>query len=414
MTQNDIIPGLFKSEFGKICSVLGNYFGFANIEAAEDLTSETFLAALETWPYKGVPDNPTAWLYAVAKNKAKNYCIRNGVFKSRVVPILLNAASTEVTEDPDLSPTGIADSQLKMLFAVCDPSIPVASQVGLALRILCGLSIDEIANAFLTNRETINKRLSRARTKLRDLNKPIPSLTVEELVARVDPVLRTIYLLFNEGYYSESADETIRGELAVEAMRLAQLLLDNEHTNLPTVKALMAIMCFHTSRFNARMSKSGEMILYHDQDEKDWNFELINRGVYWLHQSAGGENYSAYHLEAAIAYWHTKKHDSAEKWENILQLYNRLLQLQYSPVAALNRTYALYKTTNAGIALAEVHKLKLEGNRFYHALLAELYSGSNKLLAIENLEKAISLTNAIAEKELLSRKLEALKTDNFL
>jgi RNA polymerase sigma factor (sigma-70 family) len=408
MLKTEIIPGLFKTEFSKICSVLCKHLGIYHLGSAEDIASETFLSALETWPYKGVPENPTAWLYMVAKNKARNLIIRQNLFKSKIAGELSSMALGEEPADADLSDSNIADSQLQMLFAICDPSIPAESQIGLALRILCGFGIDEIANAFLTNRETINKRLFRAREKLRSNNQAIRFPSETELTTRLQPVLKTLYLLFNEGYYSESSDQIIREELAVEAMRLTQLLIENNHTNHPAVRALLAMMCFHSSRFAARTSETGQVILYSEQDESLWNHELIARGVYWLRQSSEGESYSIYHLEAAIAYWHTNKSDLKEKWENILQLYNRLLQVEYSPVAALNRTYALYKVKGKTVAIAEAIKLNLEGNRFYHALLGELYTGTDNLMAREQFQKAINLTRASSEKDSLERKLNLL------
>ena len=408
MLKTEIIPGLFKTEFSKICSVLCKYLGIQHIDSAEDIASETFLSALESWPYKGIPENPKAWLYTVAKNKASNFRTRQNLFNSKIAGELTATIRNEQQMEPDLSETNIADSQLQMLFAVCDPGISFESQIGLALRILCGFGIDQIANAFLTNRETINKRLFRAREKLRSNNLEIRFPAEKELPNRLEPVLKTLYLLFNEGYYSETSNLIIREDLALEAMRLTQLLIENKNTNHPTVKALLAMMCFHSSRFAARTSNTGQVVLYSDQDEGQWNYELISRGVYWLHQASGGESYSIYHIEAAIAFWHTNKSDSKEKWENILQLYNRLLQVEYSPIAALNRTYALYKTKGKAIAIEEATKLGLEGNRFYHALLGELYTGIDNPVAREQFQKAINLTITFAERESLERKLEQI------
>src|ERR1019366_5923239 len=265
-----------------------------------------------------------------------------------------------------------------MLFAVCHPSISTEAQIGLSLRILCGFGIDEIANALLTNKETINKRLFRAKEKLR-LEKvqivPIDiGITSEaEINNRLETVLTTLYLLFNEGYYSESKDSVLREDLCLEAIRLTYLLIENEQTNQPSVNALLSLMCFQSSRFEARKNKNGEMVLYDDQDETLWNDELISKGVYFLHQASQGNTLSKYHLEASIAYWHTIKTDTKEKWENILQLFNQLLQIEYSPIAALNRTYALSKANGKQEAIVEAEKLKLTNNHFYFTLLGELY-----------------------------------------
>jgi RNA polymerase sigma factor (sigma-70 family) len=167
MPEQELIPHLFRTEFTKIVSVLTKHFGVAYIEIAEDLASETFLAAMETWTYKGIPENPTAWLYSVAKNKARNYINHNNVFANKVVRHLKNKSDEFQSDEIDLSIKNITDSQLKMLFTVCHPSISIEAQISLGLRILCGFGIEEVANALLTNNETINKRLFRAKEKLR-------------------------------------------------------------------------------------------------------------------------------------------------------------------------------------------------------------------------------------------------------
>ena len=358
--QQELIPHLFRTEFSRIAAVLVKHLGIGNMQIAEDITSETFLSALETWTYKGIPENPTAWLYVVAKNKAKKYLTRNNLFQQKIIPVIKNTDTVIADDDIDLSEKNITDSQLQMIFAICHPSIPAESQIGLALRILCGFGIDEIANAFLTNKETVNKRLFRAREKLRSENIRVELPSDAALQGRMDAVLLTLYLLFNEGYYSESHDVIFREDLCFEAMRLVKLLNDNESTNLPAANALLARMCFHASRFPARKNERGEIILYEDQDESLWDRELIARGVYYLHKGSTGSNISRYHLEANIAYWHTIKEDTPEKWDNILQLYNHLLMLEYSPIAALNRTYVLSKVKGKEAAIIEAEKLKLD------------------------------------------------------
>ena len=413
MHHQELIPHLFRTEFRKIAAVLCKLFGIENLELAEDIASETFLSALENWPYKGIPENPVAWLYTVAKNKAKNHLQRNQVFTEKIAKQIKYSSSQNEEVEIDLSEKNITDSQLQMLFALCHPSIPSESQIGLSLRILCGFGIEEIANAFLTSKETINKRLFRAKEKLRiEKVKIIPIttgiLTEEEINDRLETVLTTLYLLFNEGYYSESQDTILREDLCTEAMRLADLLIGNEQTDQPNVNALFALMCFHSSRFKARKNKKGEMILYEDQDETLWDQELIAKGTYHLHRSSQGNKISKYHLEATIAYWSTQKADTKEKWENILQLYNRLLQFEYSPVAALNRTYALSKAHGIQEAIIEAEKLNLTGNHFYFTLLGELYAGIDDNKAAQNLKKAISLAKTQTDKQTIQRKIDKL------
>lgn len=409
MNQQALIPHLFRTEFAKIVAVLCKTFGIEHMETAEDIASETFLSVLETWTYKSIPENPTAWLYAVAKNKARNHINRTNTFKQKVVPQLTEASPFEDLQI-DLSDRNITDSQLQMLFAICEPSISVDAQISLALRILCGFGIDEIANAFLTNKETINKRLHRAKEKLRLEKVKIEFPSSAEIDKRLEVVLRTLYLLFNEGYYSESEDAVLREDLCLEAMRLTYLLVENEPTNKPSVNALLSLMCFHASRFAARKNEHGEIILYADQDESLWNYELVAKGSYFLNQSSQGERLSKYHLEASIAFWHTVKEDSKEKWENILQLYNRLLQIEYSPIAALNRTYALSKANGKTEAIKEAEKLGLHNNHYYYSLLGELYKGVDNHKAKARFEQALSLAKTAADKSVIRRQLEAFSS----
>ena len=407
MEQQDLIPHLFRKEFRRITSVLCKVFGIEHLEIAEDIASETFLAALETWPYKGVPPNPTAWLYSVAKNKAKNYFKRNHVKEK--ISDEVKYLSTEIGNiEIDLTEKNITDSQLQMLFAICHPSISTESQVAMALRILCGFGIDEIANAFLTNKETINKRLFRAKEKLRNEKVKIEVPSKDEINSRLETVLTTLYLLFSEGYYSESHDSILREDLCLEAMRLTYMLLENEQTNTPAVNALLSLMCFHSSRFKARKNENGEIILYEDQDETLWNYELIAQGTHFLSKASVGNKISKYHLEASIAYWHTIKTDKKEKWENILQHYNQLLQIEYSPIAALNRTYALSKANGKPEAIVEAEKLNLVNNHFYFTLLGELYTGIDNEKAKLNFDMAILVAKTNTDRQTINSKIENL------
>jgi RNA polymerase sigma-70 factor (ECF subfamily) len=406
--MEDLIPHLFRTEYRKLVSVLTRHFGFGQVETAEDIAGDTFFAAAQTWPLDGIPKNPTAWLYTVAKNKAKNYLHRQSIFKSRIAPEIKHNAPSQYEEEIDLSAENIRDSQLRMMFAICHPSISAEAQVGLSLRILCGFGIEEIAAAFLSNKEAVNKRLFRAREKLREEKIELVLPAPAELDQRLATVLTTLYLLFNEGYYSISQDRTLRKELCLEAMRLCYMLIENPATNKPEVNALLSLMCFHASRFEARFDKEGAIILYEEQDTALWNKDLIGKGGYFLQQASVGTRLTKYHLEAGIAYWHTQKEDSVEKWENILQFYNRLLQLEYSPVAALNRTFALAKANGKEEAIREAEKLGLEGHQFYHALLGELYTDLDNTRARHHFTEALALAGPEADKQAMRRKLERL------
>lgn len=408
MQQQEIIPHLFRTEFGKITSVLCSVFGLSHIEVAEDIASETFLAALESWPYNGVPPNPAAWLYATARNKTKNYLARNRVFAEKIAPDIKYTTDQPEVMDIDLSEKNITDSQLRMLFAICHPALAPEAQIGLALKTLCGLGIEEIGNALLTSKETINKRLYRAKEQLRTGGIKIEFPGATEINNRLNNVLTTLYLLFSEGYYSESKDTIVRNDLCMEAMRLTHMLIANEQTNLPPINALLALMCFQASRFAARSSDDGAAILYYDQDSTAWNRELIEKGAYYLHQAAQGATVSKYHLEAGIAYYHTQQEDTQEKWQQILLLFDQLVQIDSSPVAALNRVYALAKVYGKQSAIAEAEQLKLSDNQYYFTLLGELYTTIDNGKAKVCYEQAFALAKTTKDRAVIREKIERI------
>ena len=408
MENGEWIPHLFRTEYRKIIAVLCKQFGFEQVSMAEDIVSETFLTAMQVWGVEGVPPQPTAWLYRVAKNKAINYLKRTALFKDKVTGVLQQQQASTYEEDASLLLEDIRDSELQMMFAVCHPSINAEAQMGLCLRILCGFGIQEIADAFLTNKETIYKRLTRAKEKLKEEQIQLQLPEPGEIKNRLDTVLRTIYLLFNEGYHSNSHASTIRRELCIEAMRLCSNLVEYPPTNTPPVNALMALMCFHSSRMDARMNAHQDLVLYDEQDSSLWNTDLISRGVQFLKQAATGHALSVYHLEAGIAYWHTQKMDTPEKWESILHYYNQLLQLSYSPIAALNRTYALSRARGKEAAIVAAETLDLPGNPYYALLLADLYTGIDAGKARQHYDEAMTLVKTESERKVIRKKMDTL------
>jgi RNA polymerase sigma factor (sigma-70 family) len=413
MENQELIPHLFRTEYRKITAVLSKTFGLEHIEIAQDIASDTFLQASEMWGIKGAPDNPVAWLYTVARNKTLDYLRRDKLFKEKISGQVLRDSNIADELQLDLSAQNITDSQLQMMFAICHPSLPVESQIGLALNVLCGFGISEIANAFLTNKETINKRLYRAREKLRTEEVKMEFPAESDIEPRLEAVLKTLYLLFNEGFYSAGKDVTLRKDVCIEAMWLTKMLTENPGTDRPPVNALLALMCFHSSRFEARTNPQGETVLYQDQDDSLWDATLICRGEHYLNRASVGQQLSRYHLEAAIGYWHTIKADTSEKWEHILQYYNELLILEYSPIAALNRTYALAKARSKAEAIREAEKLNLAGNHLYHSLLGELYLGIDDEKALHCFNTSLSLAKSRADRQLLAEKIGKLAVRNF-
>ncbi|MBX2948677.1 MAG: RNA polymerase subunit sigma [Crocinitomicaceae bacterium] len=388
-------------------AVLCRHFGLKHIEIAEDVASDTFLKASEDWAINGIPENPTAWLYTVAKNKVKDHFKHITVFETKI------KTQTDINKIQDehhfeCSQEIIQDSQLAMIFAVCNPSNSKEAQICLALQILCGFNVEEIANAFLTKVETIKKRLQRARTNLRNNDFQIKSLSETEIKTRLDLVLKTLYLLFNEGYFSKTNNKQIRIELCSEAVRLTLLLTEHSLTNTTQVNALLALMCFQSSRLEARMNDKGEAVLFDEQDKRLWDKALVEKGNYYLVNACNGNQVSKYHLEAGIAYWHTTPKEQ-NKWQHILQLYNQLILIDDSPITALNRTFAFAKVYGRNNAIPEAEKLKQTGSNYYHELLGYLYTETSIDQAISHYEQAIQLTKSKTEQQTLKKEIERLK-----
>ena len=407
--EQESLKQLFQQEFVKMVAVISRQFGLHHIELAEDIVSETYLLAAETWGVGGLPNNPTAWLYAVAKQKTLYHFRRRKLLNEKIIPELIDQQSGAYEEAAlDFSAQTIRDSQLQMLFAICTPLIADKAQIGLALRILCGFGIDEIAEAFLSNKETINKRLFRAKEKLRAEKVTLELPPETELVRRLDRVLHVIYLLFNEGYYSTTQNRTLQKDVCLEALRLGILLTGYASTNGPKTNALLALMCFHASRFDARQTPDGLPILYEQQNEALWNATLIRQGFQYLNQSLDGMTLSTYHLEARIASWHCLNDDTPEKWASILALYDQLLSISNSPSVALNRAYALYKVKGREAALRAAEPLDLKTNHLYFMLLGEFHRETDPARATAHFQQAFALAKTTTDRQLIRQKLDKL------
>ena len=406
-SHKELLPHLFRQEYAKMTAILCRHFSIKYIETAEDIASETFLKASENWAINGIPKNPTAWLYTVAKNQVKDSFKHITVFE-RQIKKAVKPNEIEIQLDFEFNNQNIADSQLAMIFAVCNPINSDEAQICLALQILCGFSVEEIANAFLTKIETIKKRLHRARNNLRNDKFQIRTLSEDEIKTRLNKVLKTLYLLFNEGYFSKTNNQLIRKELCSEATRLTLILTENYLTNTPQTNALLSLMCFQSSRLDARTNDRGETILYEQQDKNQWDKTLIEKGNYYLVNACNGNEITKYHLEAGIAYWHTTQTDE-NKWEHILQLYNQLIQIEYSPMTALNRTFAFAKVFEHEKAIQEAERLNLIESNYYHELLGYLYAEKDIDKSIGHYKEAIRLTKSKTERQTLNKEIERLK-----
>jgi RNA polymerase sigma factor (sigma-70 family) len=408
---NKLVDHLFRHEAGKMVAVLARVFGFKNIEQAEDIVHDTILKALETWKFGKIPENPQAWLYKAAKNKALDI-LRRQQLKYKIDNDIAYLLKSEYTLAPTLNEmfteNEIKDSQLRMMFACCNKTFSTEVQITLMLKTLCGLSTKEIGNAFLSTEDTISKRLYRTKEKIREENINLDYPGAEAMTQSVDAVLKALYLMFNEGYSSSHPEKLIREDLCEEAMRLCILLSENPKTNLPQTNALLAMMCFHVSRFNARLDDRGMIILLKDQDRRQWNYFMIEKGNEYIDQSAKGEMVHDFHIEAAIASVHANARTYEQtNWKLILNLYTLLWNRTRNPMVTLNRSLALGEVEGYDMAIAELVKMKgFSENCYYNTTLAELYLRSgNKVKAKEHLGKALSLTSSNAEIELIRRKL---------
>jgi RNA polymerase sigma-70 factor (ECF subfamily) len=408
---NQLVDHLFRHESGKMIAVLSRLLGLQNIEIAQDLVQDTLLQAMSTWGYKSVPDNPSAWLYRVAKNKAIDFLRREKKFKevSPQYSYLLQSEYTLASTVNNLFlENEIQDSQLRMMFACCHPSIQEESQIALTLKTLCGLSVNEISKAFLTTEETIAKRIYRAKEKIKAEKIELEVPQNDELSTRVDTVLKSLYLLFNEGYKSSNPDKLIREDLCEEAMRLCFLLTQHSLTALPRTKALLALMCFQASRFDSRLDDKNNIILLKHQDRSKWNRSLMNKGFELMEESTEPFEVSSYHLEAAIASQHAAARSFEQtNWKSIYHLYEMLYQLQPNPIVAMNKAIASSYAISKQNALKELQQIKgLEDHHLYYVSIGEMYFDlENKPEAKKFFEKALELTSSGYEQQLLINKI---------
>jgi len=404
---------LFRHESAKLVSVLTRIFGIDRLDFAEDIVQETLAKALRTWPYIGVPRNPAAWLTQAAKNLALDHIRREKLHRDKEAQII--ASFEDWSSDPDSeSPqfeNEIKDGKLRLIFACCHPSVPVEAQTALALKTLCGFSPAEIAKAFLTTEAAIAKRLTRAKQRIRELRVPFEIPSGDDLSSRLDAVLQTIYLLFNEGYKASTGENLVREELCFEAIRLAALISEHPTTNLPRTHALLSLMLLNAARLRARTDSDGNILRLKDQDRSLWDQAMIMRGIIQLGQSAAGNEISEYHLQAGIAACHCSARDyQSTDWPRILALYDQLVQIDDSPIVALNRAVAVAQVRGpqAGInAIASIRNCQsLESYYLFYAVLGEFESQlENFAAASRHLRRAVQLAEITSEKALLSARL---------
>jgi RNA polymerase sigma factor (sigma-70 family) len=412
---SQVAADLFRRESARLVAMLAGWLGTHRLQLAEDVVQEALVRALQTWPYRGVPDNPAAWLTQTAKNIALDHLRREQRWQEKEDGIAHEKERWSGAPAELENVETFADDTLRMMFVCFHPQLSAEAQTALALRTLCGLSPAEIAAAFLSTEAAIAKRLVRARQRIRELALPFAVPEPHELPERLSGVLGTLYLLFNEGYKASGGERLVREELCHEAIRLALLLADHPATRGPQTHALLALMLLNAARLPARTDDAGNLLRLHEQNRAAWNHTMIQRGLHYLALAATGEEISEYHIEAGIAACHsTAASEAATDWPRILALYDQLMKLNASPVVALNRAVALSRVQGAQAGLDAVESIAprapLESYQLFHTvrgtLAAELGSNDD---AREHFRRAEQLAALPTEREFLARRIAELE-----
>ncbi len=404
-----------RHESGKLIAVLTKIFGVENMTLAEDVVQDAIIEALRVWKEKGLPKEPTSWLFTVAKNRALNIVNREK-YKRNYTSEVANLLQSEWTAEPALdhffSEKEIVDDQLRMMFTCCHPALTSDSQVILTLKVICGFGASEIASAFMSNKETINKRLVRARKKMRQYKLPFVVPMGEELQPRVESILETLYLIFNEGYNASSGDRVIKHEVVEDAIRLTEILVNHAAiTEKSNVYALLALMLLNASRFTARNGTDGGTITLEKQDRSKWDKELRDRGFVFFQKSKPHEYISKYHILATISAYHCAASSiNKTNWEGILEQYDLLLKLEPTALVQLNKAVAVSRVYGAEEGVSFMEKWDkhpaFDNYHRYYMVMATLYSAAGNYLKAEKMwARALKLTSIKTEQKSIEQEI---------
>jgi RNA polymerase sigma factor (sigma-70 family) len=409
-----VVEHLFRHEAGKTVATLTRIFGIEHLSLAEDVVQEALVRALRTWPFYGIPKNPAAWIMRAARNLALDVVRREKVFRNKEADIVQLMERESPASDAAIFPDQeIADDGLRMMFVCCHPLNPEEAQVALALNTLCGFSVGEISRAFLTTEAAIAKRLTRAKQKIREAGIPFEIPAGQELARRLDGVLRSLYLLFNEGYKASSGEKLVREEICHEAVRLTGLLAEHPAGDQPRTHALLALMLLNAARIPTRVDGDGNLLRLKEQNRARWDRTMIARGMFHFARSAAGDEISSYHLQAGIAACHCAANDyESTDWRQILSLYDRLVEFDYSPVVALNRAVVLANVHGPQAGVAAVAAIqdreKLDSYYLLYAVLGEFEAQMNDPLAAAGyFRKSVELAGTNSERQFLSKRFRA-------
>jgi RNA polymerase sigma factor (sigma-70 family) len=395
-------------------SYLTRLFGLDHLNLAEDVVQDALCQALQAWPVHGLPDNPSAWLMRVARNRAIDLIRRDNQFRyfTPELTYLLQQREENSEAEPAFEKE-IQDDQLRMMFSCCHPELSTEIQVTLILKTLCGFSVAEIASALLASEDSIEKRLSRARKLFRESGPFVEVRKASEIPGRLEAIYQAVYLLFNEGYHASQSEKPIREELCYEALRLTLLLCEHPQAARPKTFALLALFCFNAARLPGRVDAEGSLIQMESQERSKWDWPLIGKGFYFLEKSASETVLSEFHVEAAIASLHSGA-ETYEKtdWGRIQELYELLYGLKPTAIVALNRAIAMGQSQGPERGLAELKEipglLKLKDYPFYPAAQGEFHRlAGHRNEARRCFEDALKLARNPSEARFLERKLTA-------
>src|SRR5713101_6564703 len=423
-----LVEHFFRHEFGRLGAVLARSLGVRRLDLVEDVVQAALVQALETWSRRGVPEDPAGWLYRTARNLAID-ALRRERTHAQALPRLAEDAERSYSGVPlGIVPRGgspheapleahfadeIGDEPLRLLFVCCHEAVPAESRVAMALKTLCGFSTAEIARALLTTEANVQKRIERARDRLRELDVDFDTPDSAQLCARLDTVLAVVYLLFSQGCHVTHGDLPIRRDLCDEARRLARMLATHPVGDVPAVHALLALMCFHGARFDARVALDGAIVLLEEQDRCAWNWSDVREGMEWLARSAAGDELTRYHVEAGIAWEHCRAPTFADTdWRRSAEWYDTLERIAPSPLHSLNRAVAeaYLHGPQAGLErLAAVTPESVPARYHgWHAGIGELHFRLGRNSAAERAwREALRFTTARADQEFLRRRLAA-------
>ena len=411
---NRLVDHLFRREAGRLVSILTRHFGVAHLHLVEDVVQDALVKAMETWPFTGVPQNPSAWLLQTAKNRALDDTRRHSLWRgkqSELAPLVEDCLQSALTVPPPQFEDEIRDSQLRMMFVCCHPGLAPEAQVALTLKTQCGFGEREIAAAFLATEASVTKRLVRARHYLREREVAVELPPAAELAPRVGMVLHVLYLLFNEGYKASQGSSLLRTDLCAEAIRLAELLTAHPLGDRASTHALLALMHLDAARLSARTDDRGSLLLLAEQDRTRWNRKQIAEGMRHLAASGAGNVVTRYHLEAGIAACHCLAPDfTTTDWPQIVTLYDALLEQDGSPVVALNRAVAVAQASGPRAGLAALDRIKdrraLENYPLFHAVTGQLALEAGETgKATAGFQRALELSPLPAERGLWEKRL---------